>query len=235
MERFEPEISFELPSNMNFETFSGFPLPVPNSNRTITAEIATENFLRKLSEKIGRGFSGSSSMARNQVILNGSDYPVEDWIRQVEYDKFMNEIWIGIVLTLIVISLVFCICSCFLYHQFRQWKSSYHRNMHQNNDIESVKLNLEEDDLPNYTLVSGLPSYDAALQQLQNSTENCPLMYPSVFKIFSTNEKQNSHNTISMDVDASVSNDALSAKNSIPSYEEAIADISDTKNVTLSC
>lgn len=58
--------------------------------------------------------------ATNHVVLDSSS--VDQLQQQLEYDKFMNEVWIGIVFTLILISMVFCICSCFLYHQFRTWK-----------------------------------------------------------------------------------------------------------------
>lgn len=61
--------------------------------------------------------------APNIIIdTNSYDAAMDDLQKQVEYDKFMNEVWIGIVLTLILISMVFCFCSCFLYHQFRVWK-----------------------------------------------------------------------------------------------------------------
>lgn len=256
MERFAPDLAFDLPSpNLNFDTFSAFPLPVASGKHNVSVDsIATENFLRKLSEKIGRGLSSAAggsdnplNLIRNQVVLNGTgvslsddgsgEFPNEDWIRQAEYDKFMNEIWIGIVLTLIVISMVFCICSCFLYHQFRQWKNNYHRNIQQSNDIESVKLSIDDDDLPSYTLVSGLPSYDAALEQLQRSSasNSCLLMYPSVFKIFTTNEKQD----VFPGSVVSSSNEANSTTSSphqyhtvvavVPSYQEATSKSSEAK------
>lgn len=71
------------------------------------------------------GLSGSADEIMdfdlaNRVVLDSSS--VDQLQQQLEYDKFMNEVWIGIVFTLILISMVFCICSCFLYHQFRTWK-----------------------------------------------------------------------------------------------------------------
>lgn len=60
----------------------------------------------------------------HQVIIDSHNYDsaIDELQKQVEYDQFMNEVWIGIVLILILISMVFCFCSCFLYHQFRVWK-----------------------------------------------------------------------------------------------------------------
>uniref|UniRef100_A0A182WEU6 Uncharacterized protein n=1 Tax=Anopheles minimus TaxID=112268 RepID=A0A182WEU6_9DIPT len=38
------------------------------------------------------------------------------------YERFIGDVWVGIVLTLMILSSIFCMCSCFLYHKFRQWQ-----------------------------------------------------------------------------------------------------------------
>lgn len=43
---------------------------------------------------------------------------------QSEYEQFLADVWVGIILTLIVLSCVCCMCSCLLYHKFQQWKRS---------------------------------------------------------------------------------------------------------------
>lgn len=60
----------------------------------------------------------------HHLIMNteNSHTAMDELQKQLDYDKFMNEVWIGVVLTLILISMIFCFCSCFLYHQFRMWK-----------------------------------------------------------------------------------------------------------------
>ncbi|XP_017053551.1 protein commissureless 2 [Drosophila ficusphila] len=130
----------------------------------------------------------------NRVVLDSSS--VDQLQQQLEYDKFMNEVWIGIVFTLILISMVFCICSCFLYHQFRTWKRNYRNNANGSTqctvvDIEALKLHPEaEDPVPEYTLVSGLPSYEAALELLQKSPQSsCLIVYPSVFNVFNKQDR----------------------------------------------
>lgn len=137
-------------ANANLTKFSNYLIDDDNSQNlnknnylNIGSHISTNynnnGLLHKLNEKFSRGLSSNEvNMIRNHVTLNGGlnhhsnsnnnlnggyyYQNQDDLLKQMEYDKFMNEIWIGIVLTLIVISLVFCICSCFLYHQFRQWK-----------------------------------------------------------------------------------------------------------------
>lgn len=41
-----------------------------------------------------------------------------------EYEQFLADVWVGIVLTLMVLCCVCCMCSCLLYHKFQQWKRS---------------------------------------------------------------------------------------------------------------
>ncbi|CAD7006373.1 unnamed protein product [Ceratitis capitata] len=41
-----------------------------------------------------------------------------------ELPVVVSDIWIGVILTLLIVSVIFFICSCFLYHKFQQWKNS---------------------------------------------------------------------------------------------------------------
>lgn len=40
-----------------------------------------------------------------------------------EYEQFLADVWVGVVLTLMVLSCVCFMCSCLIYHKFQQWKS----------------------------------------------------------------------------------------------------------------
>lgn len=61
------------------------------------------------------------------------------------------------------------------------------RNRREN---ELTKLHPDIDDpVPEYTLVSGLPSYEAALELLNKSPQSCLIVHPSVFNVFRINEK----------------------------------------------
>lgn len=49
-----------------------------------------------------------------------------------------------------------------------------------------------EDPVPEYTLVSGLPSYEAALELLHKTPQSsCLIVYPSVFNVFNKHERAN--------------------------------------------
>lgn len=43
---------------------------------------------------------------------------------EAEYSRVVSDIWIGVILTLLIVSVIFFICACFLYHKFQQWKNS---------------------------------------------------------------------------------------------------------------
>lgn len=43
---------------------------------------------------------------------------------ETEIPAVVSDIWIGVILTLLIVSVIFFICSCFLYHKFQQWKNS---------------------------------------------------------------------------------------------------------------
>ncbi|XP_012272816.1 uncharacterized protein LOC105695640 [Orussus abietinus] len=85
---------------------------------------------------------------------------------EAEYEQFLADVWVGVVLTLMVLSCVCCMCSCLLYHKFQQWKRHVmERRAAAARDPEG--RGVDNESLPSYTLVSGLPSYDEALEQLK--------------------------------------------------------------------
>ncbi|XP_017086325.1 protein commissureless 2 [Drosophila eugracilis] len=225
MEGLPRSLNYELSHDLHFDHYAGEAAQkILNSGRsspeastpTITTldAISSSDFLKQIGQQIlssiqlkhqhqfnevnhPRNSSSEEIMdfdLANRVVLDSSS--VDQLQQQLEYDKFMNEVWIGVVFTLILISMVFCICSCFLYHQFRTWKRNYRHNANGSTqctivDIEALKLHPDmEDPVPEYTLVSGLPSYEAALELLQKSPQSsCLIVYPSVFNVFNKQEK----------------------------------------------
>lgn len=41
-----------------------------------------------------------------------------------DFAHVVSDIWIGVILTLLIVFVIFFICACFLYHKFQQWKNS---------------------------------------------------------------------------------------------------------------
>lgn len=91
--------------------------------------------------------------------IETSDVPYDD------YDRIFTDLWVGVVLTLMVLSCIGCLCSCFLYHKFQQWKCHVLESRGLGGDPEHGGFDAES--LPSYTLVTGLPTYEEALEQLR--------------------------------------------------------------------
>lgn len=91
----ESKITFEIPTNLDLD-------------------ILTNNYTLLFSE-----MDTLTTLADKQASVGGGSVMGDD-----EYNRFIGDVWVGIILTLMIISSVFCMCACFLYHKFRQWKRS---------------------------------------------------------------------------------------------------------------
>ncbi|XP_030372214.1 uncharacterized protein LOC115622419 [Scaptodrosophila lebanonensis] len=103
-----------------------------------------------------------------------------------DYAHVVSDIWIGVILTLLIVFVIFFICACFLYHKFQQWKHSYRAN-HNEPTIEICRRcppDYEVESLPSYTIVSGLPTYDDALEEFRKAGIILTPAVVPVIKIF---------------------------------------------------
>lgn len=98
-------------------------------------------------------------------------------------------------------------------------------------ESEAVKFNLDvEDPVPEYTLVSGLPSYEAALELLHKTPQSCLIVHPSVFEVFNKNEKLSNEPMTNLATESNtittgeVSEPLLTEdlKSQLPSYTESL-------------
>ncbi|CAH0382022.1 unnamed protein product [Bemisia tabaci] len=81
-------------------------------------------------------------------------------------DHYIADVWVGVILTLLVLSCIGCVCSCLLYYKFQEWKRSLlAQNPEAGEGNEGYVYEVES--LPSYTVVTGLPSYEEAMKQLQ--------------------------------------------------------------------
>ncbi|XP_067613651.1 uncharacterized protein comm3 isoform X1 [Eurosta solidaginis] len=88
---------------------------------------------------------------------------------ETEIPIVISDIWIGVILTLLIVSVIFFICACFVYHKFQQWKNSYRNNSEPVDICRHFPPDYEVESLPSYTIVSGLPTYDAALEEFRKA------------------------------------------------------------------
>ncbi|XP_050092366.1 protein commissureless 2 homolog [Anopheles aquasalis] len=134
--------------------------------------------LNSLQSFANRGGAGRDGMIGGDQLLDPT------------YERFIGDVWVGIVLTLMILSSIFCMCSCFLYHKFRQWQRNVLTARSQtlsSMDIETPPP-YDVESLPSYTIVSGLPSYQDAIEQLKQKQmkyyEPIKVHRPSVMKLF---------------------------------------------------
>lgn len=94
------------------------------------------------------------------------------------------------------------------------------------NSMTSAPFDIEIDALPNYTLVSGLPTYDDALEQLRlsNSTNHLLINHQTFMKLFGSTQPVSG--TVK-DKDSQDDNQSSYASNqSLPRYDDVVAVIS---------
>lgn len=96
LDNFESKITFEIPTNLDFESMA------LSNNYTLL-------------------LTGIEEMDFNNLAHNRADFGINT---EGDYDRFIGDVWVGVVLTLMIVTSIFCMCACFLYHKFRQWKQS---------------------------------------------------------------------------------------------------------------
>ncbi|KAH8300414.1 hypothetical protein KR018_004499 [Drosophila ironensis] len=170
------------------------------------------------------GWSPDGSISTEQlsksVVLDLADLrdrseegEVSNWWSQVFGDADMhviiNYLWIGVVTSLVVLSLVFILFSCYFYRKFRTWKKcnkDIRAQIHAANDsyathlvnCDASRLLLHQQQQPPhprnneaafyqiesppcYTIATGLPSYDEALHhQPRHFAYGMKFVYPSL-------------------------------------------------------
>lgn len=114
-------------------------------------------------ERLGRFNKENFSL----ILAPGIGDPVVSTSESAEYEQFLADVWVGIVLTLMVLSCVCCMCSCLLYHKFQQWK----RGVMDRRPDQNIEEGNPEAELPSYTIASGLPTYEEAIEQMKKVKE----------------------------------------------------------------
>ncbi|XP_050529184.1 protein commissureless 2-like [Daktulosphaira vitifoliae] len=95
------------------------------------------------------------------------------------YDEaVINDVWINAILSTLALSCAACVCLCFLYCKIQQWK-------HEAEQRRRAKIgsNYDDESLPSYTIVTGLPSYDEAVEWMRKSNSS-PSKYNTASGLF---------------------------------------------------
>uniref|UniRef100_A0A1Q3G0C2 Putative conserved plasma membrane protein n=1 Tax=Culex tarsalis TaxID=7177 RepID=A0A1Q3G0C2_CULTA len=220
IDNLESKITFEIPNGLDFDklirvggqNYSSFwqNLHYQQDLAARAAGMGTDynasagadfNLLNSLQSFASRSSSGSSSASGSGGVLLGDG---SEQLLDPTYERFIGDVWVGIVLTLMILSSIFCMCSCFLYHKFRQWQRSVLTARSQtlsSMDVETPPP-YDVESLPSYTIVSGLPSYSDAIEQLKQKQlqrtlgggysgyEPVKLQHASVIKLFESQSQE---------------------------------------------
>lgn len=221
IDNLESKITFEIPNGLDFDkliraggqNYSSFwqnlhhqqdlaaraagmgSLAMAGTDYNATAAATDFNLLNSLQSFASRSSSVSagSGIGGGALLGDGSEQLLDP-----TYERFIGDVWVGIVLTLMILSSIFCMCSCFLYHKFRQWQRSVLTARSQtlsSMDVETPPP-YDVESLPSYTIVSGLPSYSDAIEQLKQKQlqrtlgggyagyEPVKMQHASVLKLF---------------------------------------------------
>lgn len=210
IENLESKITFEIPTDLDFNKLirgQNYSMFWQNLHHHQQEAAARATMMGSLGATAGDSVFGGDYNASDFSLLNslqnfasrgggpatGLTADGSEQLLDPTYERFIGDVWVGIVLTLMILSSIFCMCSCFLYHKFRQWQRSVLTARSQTLSTMDVETPppYDVESLPSYTIVSGLPSYNDAIEQLKQKQQQKYAGYepikvhrPSVIKLF---------------------------------------------------
>lgn len=91
-----------------------------NMNSQISIDVPKEIDVRTITD-VPRNYT-VFVRALEHVVIGGEKPLHHHAMTQEEYERFVSDMWIGIVLTMVVVFIVFALCFWYMYHKFQQWK-----------------------------------------------------------------------------------------------------------------
>ncbi|XP_055630412.1 protein commissureless 2 homolog [Toxorhynchites rutilus septentrionalis] len=209
LDNVESRITFEVPTNLDFDKL------IRDNNYTLfwqnLQHSEPPHGKDSLAESVVQGdrnssdfnlmsslkhFAGEQSGRLHWGVLTSDD--AGDGVEGPLVDP--SYLWIAAVMALLILSGLFCVCSCYMYLKYRRWQKCVSLATCQtlsNLDVEAPPP-YDTETLPSYTIASGLPSYEdavrhlAARQQSRGATSAAgyeparrpPIHPPSVVKFF---------------------------------------------------
>ncbi|XP_062559446.1 protein commissureless 2 homolog [Armigeres subalbatus] len=179
LDAMESRITFEVPSSLDFDKLirdNNYTLfwqnlhSEPSRDRDSSALSPVDPSVQ--GDRNSSDFSLMSSLQHFAGARGGADgwgLSFGDGINQIEEPLVdPSLLWIGAVMVLLILSGLFCVCSCYLYYKYRRWQKCVSSATCQSltrMDIEAPPP-YDIETLPSYTIASGLPSYEDAVRHI---------------------------------------------------------------------
>uniref|UniRef100_A0A1A9V4E5 Protein commissureless n=1 Tax=Glossina austeni TaxID=7395 RepID=A0A1A9V4E5_GLOAU len=213
LQKDHPEISFVIPNhrdNQHIDNMMNFKRLLEQVGNTAYDTIGMKQHTPALVDSYGHTITGEQisktavldMAALKQSAMNG----FERFFFGTDMNTLVNYLWIGIVTSLVILSVVFILFSCYFYRKFREWKkcnkdirSRLNHGVYTTGhlvpcdsatDVEAAFYQMESSRSslppPCYTIATGLPTYDEAIhnrnQQPQHKhfTFGMKFVYPAL-------------------------------------------------------
>ncbi|KAI8118454.1 Protein commissureless [Lucilia cuprina] len=196
LQKDHPEISFVIPSqhdNQHIDNMMQFKQLLEQVGNTAYDTITAGSQHHETNVLIdSMGQTITHDQISNSAVLNMADVKnnalngLERFFSGTDMHSLINYLWVGVVTSLIVLTVIFVLFSCYFYRKFREWKKcNKDIRAHLNNDLyaggaampcvsaaaaaaanpEAAYYQMESP--PCYTIATGLPTYDEALHHNQ--------------------------------------------------------------------
>ncbi|XP_055856632.1 protein commissureless 1 [Episyrphus balteatus] len=210
------QITFEIPSNVdlerikNLDNFTNLLHRISNSVLTANSNngnsvtngihLSNNNIVNGIGHDAVAISSDGHVITKDQisgsVVLNLADLQnsgsfLDRFFNGADMHSIINYLWIGVVTSLIILSVIFIIFSCYFYRKFREWKKcNKDIRSHLNGDLypngttcgtaggQSEASYYQMESPPCYTIATGLPSYDEALHHQTHFAFGMKFLYP---------------------------------------------------------
>uniref|UniRef100_A0A1I8MFV6 Protein commissureless n=1 Tax=Musca domestica TaxID=7370 RepID=A0A1I8MFV6_MUSDO len=203
LQKDHPEISFVVPSehdNHHIDNMMNFKRLLEKVGNTAYDTISAEHHHSGLVDSLGQPIT--HEQISNSAVLNMADMKTlsgwERFFAGADMNSLINYLWVGVVTSLVILTVIFVVFSCYFYRKFRQWKKcNKDIRAHLNNDMYPgtigpcdatanpeaayYQMSMPPPPPPCYTIATGLPTYDEALHhQQQHFAFGMKFIYPTL-------------------------------------------------------
>lgn len=134
LQKDHPEISFVIPSqhdNQHIDNMMNFKRLLEQVGNTAYDTIASGSSEHHATNNIlmdSMGHTITPDQISNSAVLNMADLKnnaltdLERFFSGTDMHSLINYLWIGVVTSLVVLTVIFVLFSCYFYRKFREWK-----------------------------------------------------------------------------------------------------------------